>query len=111
MSLKEKFDMAVDVVQSLPKEGPQQPSDQVRLKFYSYYKQATVGKCNTSGPGMFSLDLVGKAKWNAWNGLGDMSSEEAMANYVMELKKMIQENPGKTEDAVQAKIDKFMSMV
>lgn len=40
--------------------GPQQPSDQVRLKFYSYYKQATVGKCNTSGPGMFSLDLVGK---------------------------------------------------
>lgn len=24
---------------------------------------------------------------------------------------MIQENPGKTEDAVQAKIDRFMSMV
>ena len=33
--------------------------------------QSTVGKCNAEKPGAF--DFVGKAKWNAWNSLGDMS--------------------------------------
>ena len=33
--------------------------------------QATVGKCNVAKPGM--MDFVGKAKWEAWNTLGDMS--------------------------------------
>lgn len=30
-----------------------------------------VGPCNTKKPGIF--DLVGQAKWNAWNKLGDLS--------------------------------------
>lgn len=33
--------------------------------------QSTIGKCNAPKPGM--MDFVGKAKWEAWNGLGDMS--------------------------------------
>ena len=32
--------------------------------------QATIGKCNTSRPGAF--DFVGRAKWDAWNSLGDL---------------------------------------
>lgn len=35
---------------------------------------------STAAPGMF--DLKGKAKWNAWNGKKDMSTEEAMQKYV-----------------------------
>lgn len=51
-----------------------------KLFLYSRFKQATVGKNDTPKPGM--LDLKGKAKWNAWNDLGDMSKEEAMRQYI-----------------------------
>uniref|UniRef100_A0A3Q4GDM2 ACB domain-containing protein n=1 Tax=Neolamprologus brichardi TaxID=32507 RepID=A0A3Q4GDM2_NEOBR len=54
------------------------------LKFYSYYKQATVGPCSIPRPGFW--DVVGKAKWDAWNSLGEMSKEEAMSSYVDEMK-------------------------
>uniref|UniRef100_A0A3Q2FPD6 ACB domain-containing protein n=1 Tax=Cyprinodon variegatus TaxID=28743 RepID=A0A3Q2FPD6_CYPVA len=54
------------------------------LKFYSYYKQATVGPCNIPRPGFW--DVVGKAKWDAWNSLGEMPEEEAMAAYVDQMK-------------------------
>ena len=47
-----------------------------KLKMYSLFKQATIGKNTTSKPGM--LDFVGKAKWEAWHKLGDMSKEDAM---------------------------------
>lgn len=30
-----------------------------------------IGPCNTKKPGLF--DIVGQAKWNAWNQLGDLS--------------------------------------
>lgn len=33
--------------------------------------QASAGKCNEPKPGAF--DFVGKAKWTAWNDLGDLS--------------------------------------
>lgn len=44
------------------------------------YKQATVGDCNTSKPGM--LDFVGKAKWDAWNQFKGIKSSEAMELYI-----------------------------
>ncbi|THV07268.1 Acbp from Moniliophthora Perniciosa [Dendrothele bispora CBS 962.96] len=75
-----KFDTAVKIVQSLPKDGPIKPSQDDQLLFYKYYKQATIGDCNTARPGM--LDFVGKAKWDAWNGVKGTSKEEAMKKYV-----------------------------
>ena len=51
-----------------------------KLKFYKYYKQATVGNCNTTQPSLF--DLKNKAKWEAWNSLKDMSSEKAKCLYI-----------------------------
>lgn len=42
--------------------GPFQPSNDMMLKFYSYYKQATLGPCNIPRPGFW--DAVGKAKWS-----------------------------------------------
>lgn len=50
------------------------------LRFYGLYKQATVGRCNISKPGIFNMQ--GRAKWVAWNELGDMSKEAAMIAYV-----------------------------
>lgn len=56
------------------------PGNETKLKMYALYKQATVGKCNTSKPGVF--DFVGQAKWNAWNNLGEITKEEAEKEYI-----------------------------
>ncbi|XP_034022411.1 acyl-CoA-binding domain-containing protein 5A [Thalassophryne amazonica] len=86
-----RFEAAVKVIKSLPADGPFQPSNDMMLKFYSYYKQATLGSCNISRPGFW--DAVGKAKWDAWNSLGNMSKEEAMAAYVEEMKLILEGMP------------------
>lgn len=53
------------------------------LEFYGLYKQATVGPCNTSKPGIFSMNA--RAKWNAWNDLGSMGKESAIQKYIAKL--------------------------
>ncbi|XP_053944315.1 acyl-CoA-binding domain-containing protein 4 isoform X2 [Cuculus canorus] len=58
------------------------------LRFYSFYKQATAGRCQGPRPGFW--DPIGRYKWDAWHSLGRMSKEEAMAAYVAEMKKVAQ---------------------
>ncbi|XP_051529858.1 acyl-CoA-binding domain-containing protein 4-like isoform X2 [Myxocyprinus asiaticus] len=84
-----RFQAAVDVIQSLPKNGSYRPSYEVMLHFYGLYKQAVCGPCTVSRPGFW--DPVGRYKWDAWNQLGAMSRESAMAAYVDEIKKVAQE--------------------
>lgn len=50
------------------------------LEFYSYYKQAIQGKCNTARPSWYNM--TARQKWDAWNGLGDLCQEEAMKKYI-----------------------------
>lgn len=50
------------------------------LEFYAYYKQATQGKCTTDRPSWFNM--TARQKWDAWNGLSDMSQEDAMSKYI-----------------------------
>ncbi|XP_050358931.1 acyl-CoA-binding domain-containing protein 5 [Nymphalis io] len=88
MSLEEKFKAAVNVIKSLPKNGSYQPSNDIMLKFYSFYKQALEGPCKKSKPGFW--DIVNRTKWDAWKSLGDMPSEEAMQLYVNELHKIVE---------------------
>ena len=66
--------------------GPYQPSNEVMLKFYGYYKQATEGPCNDIKPNFW--DVIRRAKWEAWHKLGTMEEEEAMTRYVDELKQV-----------------------
>ncbi|XP_075682790.1 enoyl-CoA delta isomerase 2-like [Rhinoderma darwinii] len=56
------------------------PGNDIKLKLYALFKQATQGSCNTPKPGM--LDFVNKAKWDAWNSLGSLSKDEARKSYV-----------------------------
>ncbi|XP_072801847.1 enoyl-CoA delta isomerase 2 isoform X2 [Vicugna pacos] len=56
------------------------PGNEVKLKLYALYKQATEGPCNLPKPGM--MDLVNKAKWDAWSALGSLPKETARENYV-----------------------------
>uniref|UniRef100_A0A2K5MU86 Acyl-CoA-binding domain-containing protein 5 n=1 Tax=Cercocebus atys TaxID=9531 RepID=A0A2K5MU86_CERAT len=86
-----RFEAAVKVIQSLPKNGSFQPTNEMMLKFYSFYKQATEGPCKLSRPGFW--DPIGRYKWDAWSSLGDMTKEEAMIAYVEEMKKIIETMP------------------
>lgn len=88
---EQRFNAAVKVIQNLPSNGSFQPSNDMMLKFYSFYKQATQGPCNIPRPGFW--DPVGKAKWDAWNSLGEMTKEEAMAAYVEDLKLILESMP------------------
>lgn len=96
-----RFEAAVKVIKSLPPDGPFQPSNDMMLKFYKFYKQATVGPCDIPRPGFW--DAVGKAKWDAWNSLGDMSKEKAMNAYVDEMKLILEGMPmtGEVEELLQ----------
>lgn len=66
--------------------GAYQPSNDLLLRFYAYYKQATIGPNNQSKPSFW--DVVNRTKWQAWHHLGDMPKETAMQEYVNELKKV-----------------------
>ncbi|KAK3540275.1 hypothetical protein QTP70_029394, partial [Hemibagrus guttatus] len=74
--LEREFESAAERVRELV----QTASREELLYLYARYKQATVGKCNTSKPGFF--DFEGQRKWTAWKQLGDMSKEQAMQEYI-----------------------------
>ena len=50
-----------------------------QLRVYALYKVATKGPCNVPAPS--AISMVARAKWDAWNDMGDMSSEAAMQEY------------------------------
>eukprot|EP00825_Cyclidium_porcatum_P006063 TRINITY_DN12980_c0_g1_i5.p3 TRINITY_DN12980_c0_g1~~TRINITY_DN12980_c0_g1_i5.p3 ORF type:complete len:137 (-),score=55.08 TRINITY_DN12980_c0_g1_i5:327-737(-) len=56
-------------------------SDNNKKTLYKFYKQATVGDCNTAKPGF--LQFKESAKWEAWNELkGKMTKEQAQEEYI-----------------------------
>ncbi|XP_014206313.1 acyl-CoA-binding domain-containing protein 5-like [Copidosoma floridanum] len=88
MTTNERFKAAAKVITNLPKNGSYQPSEELMLRFYSYYKQATSGPCKSSKPAFWQL--VKKARWEAWAQLGNMSQKDAMSRYIEELKGIIE---------------------
>lgn len=95
-SPSEKFNQAVKDLNNVPEE----PSNDVKLQLYALFKQATVGKCNVAKPGTF--DFVGKAKWDAWNKLGDMSQDDAQNEYAAIVTKLAGEKasgPAQSQEA------------
>lgn len=62
------------------KKLSRRPSNDQLLQLYSLYKQATEGDARGSRPGM--LDLVGRAKWDAWAARKGTSPDEAKRLYV-----------------------------
>jgi len=65
------------------------PGNVVKLQIYGLFKQSTVGKCNTKKPGM--TDFVGKAKWSAWNDLGDITQDEAKKKYIQLIDSLVKD--------------------
>ena len=58
----------------------QRPDNATLLKLYGLYKQASAGDVDTAKPGFG--DMVGRAKWDAWNSLKGTASETAMQQYI-----------------------------
>lgn len=74
--LKSKFEAAVANSKSLS----ERPDNGTLLKIYALYKQATTGDNTEKKPGF--ADMVGRAKWDAWNGCKGTSSDDAMQQYI-----------------------------
>ena len=58
----------------------ERPDNATLLKIYALYKQGTVGDNTEKKPGFG--DMVGRAKWDAWNKLKGTSNDDAMQQYV-----------------------------
>lgn len=87
------FATAVDIVTSrLPKTGSAQVSYSSKLALYALYKQSTEGDVNTSRPGM--LDLLGRAKWDAWKQRQGTSAKDAKLLYVENLARILKAAQG-----------------
>ncbi len=80
--LKTQFEKAAADVQALSKR----PGNEALLDLYALYKQATIGDATGSRPGM--LDMVGRAKYDAWVKLKKTSKEDAMKQYVAYVEKL-----------------------
>ncbi len=74
--LKAKFEQAVADSKNLP----ERPDNQTLLKLYALYKQGTAGDVDGKRPGF--TDMVGRAKWDAWNEIKGLGKDDAMKQYV-----------------------------
>ena len=74
--LKTKFEAAVANSKNLT----ERPDNATLLKLYALYKQGSAGDNSEKKPGFG--DMIGRAKWDAWNGLKGTSSAEAMQAYI-----------------------------
>lgn len=75
-NLKKQFEAAVANSKNLS----ERPDNSTMLKIYALYKQATTGDNAEKKPGF--TDMVGRAKWDAWNGFKGVSNDDAMQQYV-----------------------------
>jgi diazepam-binding inhibitor (GABA receptor modulator, acyl-CoA-binding protein) len=76
MPLQDDFDAAV----ANSKKLAERPDNATLLKIYGLYKQATVGDNAEKKPGFG--DMVGRAKWDAWNACKGTSQDDAKQQYV-----------------------------
>lgn len=74
--LKTQFEQAVADSKNLPEK----PDNMTLLKLYALYKQASAGDVEGKRPGF--TDMVGRAKFDAWDALKGKSGEEAMQEYI-----------------------------
>lgn len=74
--LQAQFEAAVANSKNLT----ERPDNMTLLKLYALYKQGSTGDNTDKKPG-FS-DMVGRAKWDAWNALKGTSNADAMQQYV-----------------------------
>ena len=82
------FLKASEFVRNMPAQV--KVTDKMKLEFYAHFKQATLGNCKTHGGSQpYAIQFESRAKWDAWNALGDMDTETAKQKYVDLLKSIV----------------------
>jgi len=81
--LKAEFEQAQKDVKTLTKR----PSNEDMLALYSMFKQGSIGDVSGPRPGM--LDMVGRAKYDAWAKLKGTTPDDAMKLYIAKVKGML----------------------
>jgi diazepam-binding inhibitor (GABA receptor modulator, acyl-CoA-binding protein) len=74
--LRQQFDTAAAAVLKAKKD----PGNDMKLRLYAHYKQATEGDVSGEKPGF--TDFINRAKYEAWAKLKGMSADDAMKAYV-----------------------------
>jgi diazepam-binding inhibitor (GABA receptor modulator, acyl-CoA-binding protein) len=74
--LSKQFEQAVADSKNLP----ERPDNATLLKLYALFKQGSSGDVDGKRPG-FS-DMIGRAKWDAWDGLKGTDQTDAMNQYI-----------------------------
>ena len=74
--LTKKFEAAAANSKNLS----ERPDNATLLKIYALYKQGSTGDNGDKKPGLG--DMVGRAKWDAWNTLKGTSKNDAMQQYI-----------------------------
>jgi acyl-CoA-binding protein len=82
---KAAFDKAVSDSKTLKSK----PSNDILLKLYSLYKQATEGDVSGERPGGF--DFKGAAKFDAWEEQKGKSNDDASQEYIDLVNKLLAE--------------------
>jgi acyl-CoA-binding protein len=83
--LKQKFDAAAAAVLKAKKD----PGNDLKLKLYAHYKQATEGDVAGDKPGF--TDFVNRAKYEAWAKLKGTPPDKAMDGYVRLVERVTRE--------------------
>lgn len=83
MADKARFEQAQKEVQTLS----QRPSNDDMLELYSLYKQGSQGDVSGKRPG--ALNMVARAKYDAWAKRKGMSQDEAMDQYVGKVEELL----------------------
>jgi acyl-CoA-binding protein len=76
MTLQAQFEQA----QADSKNLTERPDNMTLLKIYALFKQASSGDAEGKRPGF--ADMVGRAKWDAWDAIKGTSKEDAMQQYI-----------------------------
>jgi diazepam-binding inhibitor (GABA receptor modulator, acyl-CoA-binding protein) len=74
--LSKQFEQAVADSKNLP----ERPDNATLLKLYALFKQGSSGDAEGKRPG-FS-DMIGRAKWDAWDGLKGTDQNDAKNQYI-----------------------------
>jgi diazepam-binding inhibitor (GABA receptor modulator, acyl-CoA-binding protein) len=74
--LRKQFDDAATAILKAKKD----PGNDLKLKLYAHFKQATEGDVKGDKPGF--TDFVNRAKYEAWAKLKGTSPDEAMKAYI-----------------------------
>lgn len=80
--LKSQFDAAAQAAQNLSAR----PSNVDLLRLYALYKQATAGNVQGKRPGF--TDPKGQAKYDAWQKVKGLTTDQAMQQYIDLVKKL-----------------------